>query len=114
MGLSRRTARYVIAACLLIGLSDAPPVEARKRKLSLHPHPFPEAVGMTRRCRGCSCKCGPGFRLPNNNCASWDQHWKFVKKGYPAGTVDEVDLLTTRHHHLCPPAAIKEKRMLYQ
>jgi hypothetical protein len=116
MGLSGRTARYAIAACLLIALSYSPPVEARKRARSLHPHPFPEAVGITDHCNGCSCKCGPGFRLPPSGrrkgaCASWEQHWEYLKKGYPPGTVDEIDLPDTDYNPLCLPDDIKMKRI---
>jgi hypothetical protein len=103
-------ARYLVTIGVLVGLTHASVGETRKNARAAHP--FPEAVGITGKCKGCSCKCGPGFRLPGNNCASWDQHWKFTKEGYPAGTVDEVDLPTTDRNPICPPEAIKEKRAL--
>src|SRR4051794_16493041 len=102
MARSRRTALYLITTSFWMVLDCSPTVASHR-----HAHPFPEAASITRRCKGCSCKCGPGFRLPGHNCANWDQHWKFTKKGYPAGTVDEIDLPTTQHHHLCPPEVIK-------
>ena len=60
-------------------------------------------------CHGCSCKCGPGFRLPNRRCASWAEHWHYMAKGgYPAGTVDEVR--TADRNPACAPEAIIDKR----
>jgi hypothetical protein len=106
-----RAARCLAAIGILIGLTHASIAETRNSRAT---HPFPEAVGITGRCKGCSCKCGPGFRLPGNNCASWDQHWKFMKAGYPKGTIDEVDLPTTDRNPICPPEAIKEKRALHK
>lgn len=96
--------RCLIVGSFIAGLGHSLVADARTV------HPFPEAAGLTQRCKGCSCKCGPGFRLPTNDCASWDQHWKFMKKGYPEGTVDEVDLSTTDRNPICPPEVIKEKR----
>ncbi len=100
----RRAALYLMAISFLFGLESS---VATPRK---NVHPFPAAVGLTSKCKGCSCKCGPGYRLLNTNCASWEQHWKFMKTGYPAGTVDEIDLQTTDVNPLCPPELIKEKR----
>jgi hypothetical protein len=66
-------------------------------------------VGAEEFCRGCSCKCGPGFRLPNRHCASWAEHWHYMAKGgYPPGTVDEVR--TADKNPSCPPEAIIDKR----
>ena len=41
-------------------------------------------------CSGCSCKGGPGVRLPNGHCASWVQNESFCSGTcYPAGSSDE-------------------------
>ena len=41
-------------------------------------------------CNYCSCKDGPGFRLPNGKCASWAQDKRFCAGAcYPTGTKDE-------------------------
>jgi len=67
------------------------------------------AAGSEDHCNGCSCKCGPGFRLPNRHCASWGQHWFYMAKGgYPAGTVDELE--TAEKNPNCPPDEILKKR----
>jgi hypothetical protein len=66
-------------------------------------------VGAQEFCHGCSCKCGPGFKLPNGLCASWVEHWRYTAKGgYPLGTSDEV--WTADKNPSCPPEAIIEKR----
>jgi len=106
MAASRIAAPCAIAVWLLLGIGCSTLAAPRKNV-----HPFPEAVGKTSKCKGCSCKCGPGYRLPNDRCASWDDHWKFMKQGYPAGTVDEVDLPTTDVNPICPPELIKQERM---
>ncbi len=37
-------------------------------------------------CEGCSCRGGPGYRLPNGNCVSWAQHERHRAAGdFPAG-----------------------------
>jgi hypothetical protein len=102
----------LIVIGIVPGLGD--PAEAAPRDN----HPFPAAIGLSTRCNGCSCKCGPGYRLPSKgvrakgDCASWTQHWEYARKGYPSGSVDEIDLPTTDINPLCPPEAIKEKRMI--
>ena len=48
------------------------------------------APAIAQTCSGCSCKGGPGFRLPNGHCSSWKQTERFCDGTcYPAGTVDE-------------------------
>jgi hypothetical protein len=38
-------------------------------------------------CDGCSCRGGPGYRLPNGNCVSWAQHERHKAAGdFPQGS----------------------------
>ena len=41
-------------------------------------------------CSGCSCRGGPGFRLPSGECSSWKQNEHYCDGAcYPTGTADE-------------------------
>ena len=60
-------------------------------------------------CTGCSCKCGPGYRLPTGRCASWAEHRRYMKDGgYPEGTRDELP--TVNQPATCPAGAIIARR----
>jgi hypothetical protein len=60
-------------------------------------------------CHGCSCQCGPGFRLPDQNCASWKQHRQFMTAGgYLSGTIDELG--STKQPPSCPAEMILQRR----
>ena len=48
-------------------------------------------------CDGCSCRGGPGYRLPNGKCSSWKQHASYCNGAcYPPGTNNEAAALGLR------------------